>query len=318
MSTPSSTPMPEASKVKPHRPASRSLDGAAYVMTWVTLAGVSLGYLALVATRPEAVSEFLPSARLFASTDNTADAHLQAEVSALRRSLADAQLDIARVRTSLQDEVQRSQTLATRLAALEPQSTPAADNAAAKPEAKAAPAAQIAAAPPAEQQTPTPVKQEIKRIAVVTTPEPPAAPTDAARAKLESPLLEFSPDHHSANAAEPSQKPSKLETGSIAAPAAVSFGRATVKPAPQQVGLRIATSTSVDALRLTWSLLSERHGPTLRKLRPRYVSKGNAAAPNFDLMAGPLKSPAEARKLCKELASQGVSCTVANFDGNAL
>ena len=141
-----------------------------------------------------------------------------------------------------------------------------------------------------------------------------ARPTHTAASDLAD-TMASAPPTRSTKAAAP------IETGSISAPAPVAFGRAVVKPAPQadkQVGLKIANSTSVDALRLTWGLLNERHGEALKRLHPRYVNGGSMASPSYDLVAGPVKNAAEARRMCKALASRGISCSVGSYEGNAL
>ncbi len=91
-------------------------------------------------------------------------------------------------------------------------------------------------------------------------------------------------------------------------------------PERDPLGVRLASSTSVEALRLNWSLLAERHPAQLRPLEPRYVTRGPTASgdPSFDLVAGPFKSTAEARRMCKALEQRGISCQVGAFIGNAL
>ena len=53
-------------------------------------------------------------------------------------------------------------------------------------------------------------------------------------------------------------------------------------------------------------------------MQPRVTASGNAANPNFDLIAGPVKSRAEATKLCKALAAQNVPCKVGTYAGDTL
>lgn len=116
----------------------------------------------------------------------------------------------------------------------------------------------------------------------------------------------------------PASTGQSIVTGSIARPAVPSFGAPVVtRNAPETVGVRLSSGPSVDALRLAWSLLTERHAADLAALEPRYVAGGSAAAP-FELMAGPLPSPAAAAALCDRLAAQGIVCNVGAFTGNAL
>lgn len=98
------------------------------------------------------------------------------------------------------------------------------------------------------------------------------------------------------------------------------FGPAVVKAAKEPIGLRISKGTSLDALRLSWSLLADRHGAQLKNLEARYV----AGPPNpdgeqsYDLLAGPVRSSAEAKRICKALAAKNIPCQVGAFSGDAL
>lgn len=318
------------------RPRRESPASTGYVLAWIAGAAAALGYLALVSTKPEIAAQYTPSIRgLDVEAGATAsEPETPGDAQVLRQSLAQAQLDAARARSELKMESEHSATLAAKVAALEGHAT--ASTAASEPaspggaaataadkapgDAKAAPTVQAVTAPATVDATAQaePPKPEIRRIAVVTTPieVEPAAPKSTPKSAHVA-----ASDLAEAMTSPAAAKPTSIETGSIAAPAPVSFGRAVVKPAPpaKPVGLKIANSTSVDALRLTWGLLNERHGDTLKRLHPRYISGGGSAgAPRYDLIAGPLKNAAEARRMCKVLASKGISCSVGNFEGNAL
>ncbi len=104
----------------------------------------------------------------------------------------------------------------------------------------------------------------------------------------------------------------KFETGSVqnlGAPAT-----AGAKP----IGIYIGSGPSIDSLRLSWSLLSDRNAETLRPLQPRYTTGIDANGLNYGLVAGPLNSAAEAQKVCKDLAAKAVTCRVGDFAGEAL
>jgi hypothetical protein len=123
--------------------------------------------------------------------------------------------------------------------------------------------------------------------------------------------------------ADASSLAAALETGSVTtapkpATDVISFGPAVVKPAPKPVGVKISTGASLDSLRLSWSMLAEKHGDTLKSMEARYVTSGDAQNPTYDLVAGPLKSKSEANKVCKSLAAKGVPCSVGPFGGEAL
>lgn len=115
-----------------------------------------------------------------------------------------------------------------------------------------------------------------------------------------------------------------LETGSVApatgASQPVNFGPATVSSAQAKkpAGIVIGNGSSLDSLRLSWSLLADRHAATLGKLQPRYTTSVDANGLSYDLVAGPVKSVAEAKKLCKDLVAKAIACRVSDYAGDAL
>lgn len=119
----------------------------------------------------------------------------------------------------------------------------------------------------------------------------------------------------------------ELETGSVesGAPAAAKPKPAAEKaaavapapPKPKPVGIKLATGASVDQLRTSWSILNERHANELSTLQPRYSA--GAEPETVELVAGPIKSTADAKKLCKELQAQAIACSVVgSFGGKPL
>ena len=111
---------------------------------------------------------------------------------------------------------------------------------------------------------------------------------------------------------------SNSQPESVAA-APITFGPAVVKPAAKPFAVQLGHGTSLDAIRLNWSLLAERNGDALGKLQPRYTATpAGDAGEIFDLVAGPVKSAADAKKICKIMAARGIDCKVGPFGGNAL
>ena len=118
------------------------------------------------------------------------------------------------------------------------------------------------------------------------------------------------------------QAAAQIVTGSLApaaaAPAGASaaqFGQIEVtRGAP--VALQLATGNTVEALRLTWQLLSERHRAQLKSLEPRYV--GGPGGTTFALVAGPVATREEAQRLCGTFKARRVACTVADYAGEPL
>lgn len=136
-----------------------------------------------------------------------------------------------------------------------------------------------------------------------------AAPKKPTVAKAEAaPKAEASPK---AAAAPAPKQAGAIETGSIEQQKAA----APVKPAP--VGVLLATGPSVDALRLSWSIINDRHGAAVKDLHPRYVVSGKADERTYGLVAGPLETVADAKAMCKTMTDNGVACEVSQYRGNA-
>lgn len=270
---------------------------ALYLLFWAVLAGVAVAYLAVVAARPELLAGLAPT-RESASLSPTGKA---ADVTALRESISQVQLEMARVKTEIHDHDDRLRVLSDRVAEADRSTS-------------AVPAASNQTVPPAD------ASSDVR-------PQPAnAAGLTPAEAKSDQPaerrdLGELAHLGETALLNGSRAAASTLETGSIKPPkeTPVAFGPATVKPAAGPVGMQIATAPSVDALRLAWSLLAESHADTLKNLEPRYViGAGDVGGPTYDLIAGPIKNTAEARRRCKLLATHGVDCKVSQFNGNAL
>jgi TolA-binding protein len=146
----------------------------------------------------------------------------------------------------------------------------------------------------------------------------PAAETRASRQALQDP-------------AAVQLLPSSIETGSVArppippsplpaaAPVMLNVAKAVApvaKPRPgAAAAVQIAAGPSVDALRLNWMLLSDRHRNVLKPLEPRFVSDSTGM---YRLVAGPFASPADAQRACADLKARGASCQTTDFGGEAL
>jgi hypothetical protein len=110
------------------------------------------------------------------------------------------------------------------------------------------------------------------------------------------------------------QKPAPstaIETGSI------EQKKAAAPPKPAPVGVLLATGPSLDALRLSWTILNDRHSTTVKSLQPRYVVSGKADERTYGLVAGPLETIADAKAVCKTMTDNGMPCEVSQYRGNA-
>lgn len=161
-------------------------------------------------------------------------------------------------------------------------------------------------APTRAQTPPTPIAQIVRP--TIAVPGVPAETTHAAANPIETGSV-------SAPQVVAKTKPEPVRAAPQAAP--IAFGAPVVTTATTPVGVRLTAGPSLDALRLSWSLMAERHGAELSVLEPRYVVGSSPSAP-FALIAGPLQSSEVAKNLCAKLARKGIPCTVDTFTGNAL
>lgn len=274
-----------------------------YIALWAVLALAAFGYIVWLASNSDRVAAQRGSAPQTTGETNEGQRAMTdalAEVKALKETVGEVQRDVAQLKTDVSGANERSLQIVNRVAALE-------TSAAAQRVATTAPAAPAAATP---------------AVTPLASTAAPAAKAADKTADAKAPVA-AAPKVINAPPAAPA-KP--LETGSVATPAAAAkaeaapivFGPAVVKPAAKPVGIQIATGPSVDSLRLSWSLLSDRHADTLKALQPRYVSGDGVDGTTFDLVAGPLKSAAEAKKLCAELETKMVPCKVGEYSGDAL
>lgn len=124
-------------------------------------------------------------------------------------------------------------------------------------------------------------------------------------------------------------KPPVARAAPRATPAAppkqvVAFGTAKVTTEPaartSAFGVRLASAPSLDALRLTWNAMRERHGETLRGLKARYVKQNpaNAGAGPYTLVAGPVAKPTDVLEICAGLGGESLECALIPFEGRTL
>lgn len=116
------------------------------------------------------------------------------------------------------------------------------------------------------------------------------------------------------------------QAGAAAAKPVAAFAAPVIERAPQPpatsagLGLRLARGASLEAIRLTWSLMNERHGAVLAGLEPRYVlvPGPNPSQPLYQLIAGPLIGAGEALQKCQDVSARGLPCEIGEYAGNAL
>lgn len=262
-----------------------------YVAVWVVLSSMALTYLAMLSVRPDLADGLNQNlAALVGVEAKPADAgeaggeKALAEIAALREELDKVQRDIGAMRSQVASREDRDQAIASRLAAIEAQKV-------------------------TEQSSP------LATASVGRGSEAPSRSADEAapsRIAVEGPLSEPAP--RQARGKERERDGER-----------VAFGPVQVKPAAPPAaepasprGIQIATGPSVDALRISWMLLAERHKEILRRYEPRFVPSTAGSGPAYRLIAGPIANTAAANKVCGELRARRVTCGVSAFGGEPL
>ena len=248
---------------------------------WAVLGAVGLGYLGIAFFTPRLLPDL--SGGLQRATETTV-MEVFADVNSLKLSLTKLELDVTSVRAEVSAQASQMQQISSQLAAL-------------GDEVRLA-------------QTPAVVTTTSVNTQAQTGTDA-GASKDADAGPLPVKVVNALP-----------RVAATTETGSVnkakTASKPILFWPAIVKPVPRPVGIQLATDPSVDGLRVTWGVLSQIHPKQLSHLKARYADPGMATNPNFDLIAGPIRSKTEARKLCKELAAQSVNCKVSEYRGAQL
>jgi hypothetical protein len=204
-----------------------------------------------------------------------------ADIEPVRQTVGEVRMDVDNLKAAVEESSDRDRILMEKVAALENS---------AKERQHAAP--------------------EAKESAGATGAVPPKPQPKASAAKSAKPApAPAKPKEASAVRATPG-----IETGSIE----TATKAPAPKPAKSPIGVLLATGTSVDALRLNWSILTDRHADAVKNLNPRYVVSGNADERSYGLVAGPVASTTEAANVCKEMEKRGVPCEISLYRGNAL
>lgn len=296
-----------------------------YVIVWSMFGLLSFGLLAVLGLTPEWLDDFRPAATLADAEGRPGQRAVErvaADVDQLKSSVSQIQLDLAQIRTDLVAQGEQQKATNSALSALQSRLPETAVAAAGDTSLDASPADR-ASAPQAgadnrveEPAGPALNTQDSPR---ETAKDDAPATTTVAKPRVINADAGPSAEKTSAEAGSKTAS-SNLETGSLQKSGSnvISFGPAVVKPAPQPVGIKLSTGASLESLRLSWALLTENHSDKLSKLEPRYTTAGNAVNPEFDLIAGPVKSKTEANRICRALVEQGVPCTVGSYIGNSL
>jgi len=278
-----------------HTPQQRRRGGLPrpYVAVWVVLSSMALTYLVTLSVRPDLAEGLggqvaaLVGAEAGTREDESAqvsrDEQARAEIAALRDNLDAVQREAAALRAELAAREEQNKAFASRLAAVEAQRV-------------------------AEQGVP------------LTTASVNRGPLEGPGAGGPDALPGRAVDGRVVEAPRESELPARRPTPRESE--RVAFGAAQVKPAPAAPesprGIQIATGPSVDALRISWMLLADRHKEILGSFEPRFVPSTSGSGPAYRLIAGPIESTSAANRVCGELRSRRVTCGVAPFGGEPL
>jgi SPOR domain len=270
-----------------------------YLFVWGLLAAGGLTYLATLVWQPEWLS---PPPRRLQITEPEPDSALRlatramTEVRDVRRSVGDVQKSLGEMRETLERSVSEDKVVQTRLSALEGRVTDMAGTSA------VAAAAAPGKARPAERAQPQ------SKVAAAPKEAEPASATRVMSAVMSVP---DQPEKPAAEAAAPG-----IETGSIA-PAPITFGEAVVTRSGTNFAVQLGAGRSVEALKLSWSLLLDQHGDALSPLQPRVIApRGDGGS--YRLVAGPFDSKAEAEKICAAMSLSRNKCFATVFAGEPL
>jgi SPOR domain len=277
----------------------------AYLLTWGLMATGALAYLGSLAWQPELPGTTSPQLAA-AETQSQPDPALEttnralAEIDTVQRSVGEIQRDVRQLKETVQQQEAQGKVVQTRLDALEQRTTP--------------PEVPVAAAVPA----PKPKVADTAKVHIRTAePRPPTRVITT----IDGPK-------------PPGEiQPAPIETGSIAQ-APIVFGDAVVTtaggsgvstvsapaPAPAKTNsyaVQLGAGPSLDAIKLSWNLLMERHAGQLATLQP-HVVKPRASGGLYRLVAGPLPTRAEADKICKDMGVGRNRCFATVLSGEPL
>lgn len=265
---------------------------APYIVAWGLLASIALGYLVLLAVRPDLASHFILKPMHGAPDSNWSQRSMSkavADLGAAKAAIARLETETRELRIQLSAQEQRSHTLEVRIGAVE-----------------------------------TVLKRGAANISHTPTPISTNAPTEHAAANgLAGQTVQGTIEERPGRAlrdGQPSavQPAAPQQAAMLAAPASKPVvPTATVDAAAAPVAVIIASGPSVDAVRLSWQLLVERNRSALKSLEPRYTESGGEQSV-FRLIAGPIANREDAARICDKLKPKQVRCTITSFGGQPL
>lgn len=279
--------------------------GSRYFVIWAVAACFAAVYLAVVSIRPAILEGILPVADSAAA--DTA-AQTAADIVNIRDSIGQLQADVARNQTDIAQQSEATRGLVDRVAALEQRD----HQSNAEPAARSAEPQRTGALQSNsghEEHAFPDGANMFDQPAPSRAAETKTAKTQQAKV-LNAPIETGSVEGANAQPAPAAKAKPPAEKVAAASPA---------EPKPKKpVGIKLATGSSVDNLRVSWGILSERHKDELAPLQARYFNTVDGNGITFELVAGPFKTTADAKKVCQSLKAQAIDCQVSTFGGNSL
>ncbi len=292
------------------------------VVVWSMLGLVAAAYIGTILLAPALLDDLTPTSAYIAEPQSNQGqrtaARLVSDVNGLKESMAQVQLELSKVKTEVATSADRANVMKTQLMALEQRLAQTSGETldTAEPHMDANQSHRAVIAP----QVSPPSESDASAAAVTGSPQmPKLVNADAASKDANGERgLETGSVAQAAKAAAKGKIAAAKPKAADPATDPIDFANTIVQPATVPVGIQLSSGASIDSLRLSWSLLADRHAGTLQKLQPRYVARGDMDNPTYDLIAGPIKSKNDAERLCKALSAKNVPCAVSDYIGAAL
>ncbi len=284
----------------PRAPLSRGLSQAqslptGYIAVWGLLATIALGYLALLAVRPDLAAGFSLRPLDGAPENNwnqRSMSKVMAELGATRAAIGKLQDEVQDVRSVLAAELQRRLSIEARVDAVE--------------------AGQKFNQMPVSHAVPVAHKTDKTE------------PAKTAANALSGPTTEGTIEERPTRVLREGQSSASQTALATTVPPAMATASVTsaptakpAEPARPPQGLLLASGPSLDAVRLSWQLLIENNRAVLRKYEPRFVESSTDGG-LFQLIAGPAGTPEEAARACERLKAKQIRCSVTPYRGHPL
>lgn len=273
-----------------------------YLFVWVVASAAALAYLASLLTGPDLSRALQQQAQGEPEQSTRLASRALSEVGNVRRSVSEIQRDVSLIREGLEQRDNTDRQTQSRLSALEERVA-----------GLNAPVASATQVPAAKQKAVEKGEKKVKDKAA-----------DRSTSRLSRLENEDEKDPYERPEAE------RVETGSIVPPAAptappaaapapvITFGAPVVTPTKSSTtfAVQIGAGNSRDAVRHSWSVLSNKHA-ALQGLEPRVVAP-KAEGGKYRLMAGPFPSKSEAERVCADMGLGRSGCFSTTFGGEPL